>query len=269
MNSFMKKLKKKVYLILDVSDYSSKLSRLFNSFLIVLICLNVLAVSLETVESLYKEYKAIFYGFEIFSVIIFTVEFLLRIWAITEEKKFKCSTLSRIRFLFTFDAMVDLLAILPFYLPMIIGFDMRFIRVLRLFRLIRIMKISRYMHATTMIGNVFKNKKEELGICILLISFLMIVISSIMFNIEHDAQPDKFSSIPATIWWSVATLTSAGIGDIYPITILGKTLASIISILGIGIVALPAGILASGFMNELNKKNKTQECKCPHCGKEI
>jgi voltage-gated potassium channel len=123
------------------------------------------------------------------------------------------------------------------------------------------------MHATKMISNVFKAKKEELLITLMLIFFLIIIVSSIMFYVEHETQPEKFSSIPETMWWSVATLTTVGYGDIFPITVLGKTLASIIAILGIGMVALPAGILASGFSDEL-KKNKTHN-HCPHCLKEI
>jgi voltage-gated potassium channel len=125
------------------------------------------------------------------------------------------------------------------------------------------------MQATKLITNVFKAKKEELAITLLLIIFLMVVVSSIMFYIEHDAQPEKFSSIPATMWWSVATLTTVGYGDMFPITVMGKTLASVISILGIGLVALPAGILASGFSEELKKSHEHTHPHCPYCGKEL
>jgi voltage-gated potassium channel len=260
-------LKRKIYNVLDSSDHHSHLSRLVNSLLIILISLNVIAVSLETVNTIYEKYNVLFYNFEIFSITIFSIEYILRVWAITSENRYKHPFTGRIKFVFTFNAIIDLLAILPFYLPMFIGVDLRFIRVLRLLRLVRILKISRYMHATTMISNVFKSKKEELAISLMLIVFLMIVVSSIMFYVEHDAQPDKFSSIPSTMWWSVATLTTVGYGDLFPITVLGKTLASVISILGIGMVALPAGILASGFSEELKKNNNKPHC--PHCNKEI
>jgi voltage-gated potassium channel len=264
-----KKFKHEIYSVLDASDHHDRASRLFNVFLIILICLNVLAVALETVESIYKEYTTIFYGFEVFSVSVFSVEYILRVWAITENERYAHPVWGRLKFMFTGGAVIDLLAILPFYLPMLIKVDLRFIRVLRLLRLLRILKISRYMQATKMITNVFKAKKEELVITLLLIGFLMVVVSSIMFYVEHDAQPDKFSSIPATMWWSVATLTTVGYGDMYPITVLGKTLASAISILGIGLVALPAGILASGFSEEMRKSREKNRPHCPHCNNEL
>jgi len=261
--------KREIYSILDASDHHNKASRLFNTFLIILICLNVLAVTLETVESLHRDYIRLFYYFEIFSVVVFSIEYVLRIWAITGNAKYSHPIWGRVKFIFTGGALIDLLAILPFYLPMLIGFDLRFVRILRLLRLLRILKISRYMQATKLITNVFKAKKEELAITLLLIVFLMVIVSSIMYNVEHDAQPDKFSSIPATMWWSVATLTTVGYGDMVPITLLGKTLASVISILGIGLVALPAGIFASGFSEELKKSHEHNKPHCPHCNKEL
>ena len=123
------------------------------------------------------------------------------------------------------------------------------------------------MNAGKIIGNVIRSKKEELILAMVLTLFLIIIASSVMFFVEHDAQPDKFSSIPETMWWSVATLTTVGYGDIYPITILGKTLTAFISVLGIGMFALPAGILASGFSDEL-KKEKAEKV-CPRCGEII
>ena len=257
--------------MLDAEDKHNALSRAFNVFLILLISLNVLAVSMETVEDFYKQHEKGFYIFEIFSVAVFTVEYLLRVWSVTASDKAKYShpVWGRLRFIFTFGSLIDLFAILPFYLPMLIGFDLRFIRVLRLLRLVRLLKISRYMHASRMIANVFKAKKEELIISLMLIIFLMVVVSSIMFYVEHDAQPTQFASIPETMWWSVSTLTTSGYSGMYPVTGLGKTLASVIAILGIGLVALPAGIFASGFSEEVKKLHEEHEKKyCPYCGKE-
>jgi len=263
------KLKHEVYAILDESDKHNKLSKGFNIFLILLICLNVIAVCLETVESLASQYHLIFYYFEVFSVAVFSIEYILRVWTITENEKYKHPVSGRIKFIFTFSSLIDILAILPFYLPMFIPIDLRILRILRLIRLIRIFKMSRYLHATQLIARVIKAKKEELSISFFLVIFLMIVASAIMFYVEHEAQPDKFSSIPATMWWSVSALTSVGYGDMLPITVLGKTLASVISILGIGLVALPAGILASGFSDEMRKIHEQHKPVCPHCSKEI
>lgn len=264
-----KGFKHEVFMVLDASDHHNKTSTVVNAFLILLICLNVLAVMLETVEPLYKEHEKFFYAFEVFSVTVFTIEYLLRVWAITSEPKYSHPIMGRIKFLFTFGALIDLIAILPFYIPFVIGFDLRFIRILRLLRLLRIVKITRYMHATKMITHVYRAKKEELFITMMLIAFLIIVVSSIMFYVEHDAQPEKFSSIPTTMWWSVGTLTTAGNSDMVPVTTLGKTLSAIISLLGIGMVALPAGILASGFSEELKHLHENNKPHCPHCGKEL
>ena len=267
-----RKFKHEVFTVLDAEDHHNALSHVFNIFLITIISLNVVAVSMETVESFYNLHKELFYRFEIFSVIVFTLEYVLRVWSVTSsgKEKYQHPFWGRLRFIFTFGSLIDIIAITPFYLPMLIGFDLRFLRVLRLLRLIRILKISRYMHASNMIGNVFKAKREELVISFMLIVFLMVVVSSIMFYVEHDAQPDKFASIPETMWWSVSTLTTSGYSGMYPATAMGKTLASIISILGIGLVALPAGIFASGFSEEIRKLHEHNEHKhCPYCGKAL
>jgi voltage-gated potassium channel len=248
-----RKFKHEVFTVLDAEDHHNKVSHAFNIFLIVLISLNVVAVSMETVDSFYKPHEQAFYAFEVFSVVVFTIEYLLRVWSVTSSYKAKYAhpVWGRIRFMFTFSSLIDFFAIIPFYLPMLIGFDLRFIRVLRLLRLVRILKISRYMHASHMITNVFKAKREELIISLMLIIFLMVVVSSVMFYVEHDAQPDKFASIPETMWWSVSTLTTAGYSGMYPVTALGKTLASVIAILGIGLVALPAVYLLPVFRKKL------------------
>ena len=165
-------------------------------------------------------------------------------------------------------ALVDLFAVLPFYLPMIFPFDLRFIRAFRLFRLFRLFKLARYSVAFKTLGRVIKLKKEELNIAVFIIFLLLIVSSSLMYFVEHNVQPNTFQSIPHALWWGVSTLTTVGYGDIYPITPIGKFLGAIIALLGIGIFALPAGIFASGFAEELAKRNK-ETIYCPFCGKNI
>ena len=153
-------------------------------------------------------------------------------------------------------ALIDLLAILPFYLPFA-EIDLRFIRIFRLFRIFRLLKISRYINAAEMIRNVIVNKKEELLISLFAISVLLLVVSSFMYFVEGDIQPQAFGSIPKSLWWGVITMTTVGYGDVYPVTTVGKILGSIVAILGVGIVALPTGLLASGFSDEIKKrKNK-------------
>jgi len=261
----IKRFKSKVYEILDATVIETKLERNLNIYLMGLIFLNVLAVILETEEALFLRYRSYFHWFEVISVVIFSLEYLLRLWSWTENKKYKQPFLGRIKYTFTPMALIDLLAILPFYLPMFIPVDLRFLRALRLFRIFRILKVSRYVKSLRTIKNVFVEKKEELMITIFSVLILLVFSSSLMYFVEREAQPDKFTSIPAAMWWGMATLTTIGYGDMYPITTLGRFLGGLIAFLGIGLFALPAGILASGFASEIQKKNQ-KEKKCPHCG---
>jgi len=262
------RIKRKVYLLLDPADGNTKWDKIINAFIVGLIILNTIAVILETVDAVYEVNKKLFTSFEVFSVAIFSIEYLLRLWSCTAVKKYQHPVTGRLKYMLSTGAIVDLMAILPFYLPLFTMYDLRFIRILRLLRFFRFFKLGRYLNASYVIRNVFKAKKEELVLSFVITLFLIIVASSVMYHAEHDSQPDKFSSIPETMWWSVATLTTVGYGDTYPITSLGKFLTACISIMGIGLFALPAGILASGFSDEFRKMKTGKNC-CPHCGKEV
>ena len=164
-------------------------------------------------------------------------------------------------------ALIDLLAILPFYLPVVIG-EQGAERMLRIFRLFRLLKIARYSDSTTLITDVFRRKAQELLITILVMSIWLVFVSSLMYYVERDAQPEVFTSIPASIWWGIVTLTTVGYGDVVPITSLGRALGAIIALLGIAIFALPAGIIASGFTEELDRRRRGDQY-CPHCGEQV
>ncbi len=151
-------------------------------------------------------------------------------------------------------AIIDLMAILPFYLPFIIKIDLRSLRILRLVRLLRILKLNRYTKSMKVLGRVIKRKKEELIVTVFITGILMLLAASIMFYIENETQPEAFPNIIASFWWAIATLTTVGYGDIYPVTFLGKFLAGIIAFLGIGLVALPTGIISSGFIEEVESR---------------
>jgi voltage-gated potassium channel len=260
-------LRRKIYLLIASREGRTPLDKIINAGIIALILLNTLAVILESVDACYESYRQFFLWFETFSVIVFSIEYVLRVWTCPEAPPRGKRQLTRIKYIFSPGAIIDLIAVLPFYLPMLIGFDFRFLRVFRLIRFFRFFKLGRYMNASKVIGKVFSSKKEELVLSFFITLFLIIAASSIMYFVEHDAQPDKFSSIPETMWWSVATLTTVGYGDVYPVTILGKILTAFISILGIGMFALPAGILASGFSDEF--RNIRKKRFCPGCGKEL
>ncbi|MFY0689190.1 MAG: ion transporter [Cyclobacteriaceae bacterium] len=255
----MEKIKLKLFDMIEKDDGDSTLSRRFDLFIMVLILMNVFAVITETVDDFFNAFEIWFYYFEIISVVIFTLEYLARVWTCTYYPKYKHPIWGRIRFMFSFIALIDLLAILPFYLPLIMTVDGRFLRILRLFRVVRIFKMGRYSTAFNMIVAVITKRKEELLITLTIVLVMLILSSSLMFYVENEAQPDNFSSIPATMWWGVATLTTVGYGDVYPITGLGRVLGAFIAILGVGIFALPAGIIAAGFESEISRKIKEKE----------
>jgi len=246
--------KNKILKTINKAEGSDRLSRNFDIFIMTLIVLNVLAVITETVESIYTLYKEFFDGFELFSVAIFTIEYFIRIWTCTLNKKYHHPVWGRIRYITSIEAIIDLLAIIPFFLPLLLPINALFLRILRMFRLLRIFKLGRYSSAFQMVISAVRRRQEELLIVLTLVLVLLILSSSLMYYIEHEAQPEVFTSIPATMWWGVATLTTVGYGDVYPITPLGKLLGAFIAILGIGVFALPAGIIASSFESEMSKK---------------
>ncbi|MEO1050300.1 MAG: ion transporter [Bacteroidota bacterium] len=248
--------KEKILKTIDKAEQGDQTSRIFDIFIMTLIILNVIAVIVETVEPIYQQYKDFFYYFELVSVIIFTIEYAIRVWICTAIEKYKHPIKGRLKYILSIEAIIDLLAIIPFYLPLLFGIDARFIRVLRIFRLFRIFKLGRYSTAFQMIKTVIKDRTEELVITFTMVIIMLIFSSSMMYYIEHEVQPEAFKSIPDTMWWGVATLTTVGYGDVYPITPLGKLLGAFIAILGIGVFALPAGIIASGFEAEMSKMDE-------------
>ena len=242
-------------------------------FIIGLIAVNVVAVMLETVEWIDAAYGTQLYWFEVFSVAIFTVEYLGRIWSAIDDPDYTGIISGRVKFATRPLQIVDFLAILPFYLMLAgVQLDLRFLRVLRMVRLIRLLKLARYSKAMQGFGIVFKKKKEDLLLAFFANMMLLILTASIMFLVEHQAQPDVFTSIPATFYWAFITLTTVGYGDITPITPVGQILTGFIALLGIGLFALPASILASGFLEENKQEAQSQQAEweyCPHCGEEL
>jgi voltage-gated potassium channel len=260
-------LKTRIFGILEPGDEDSKY---FDPFIMVLISLNVLAVVLETVKWLNASYGWLFHAFDVFSVAVFTVEYILRAWSCTEDPKFRAPVSGRLRYLITPMAIIDLLAILPFYLPFVIP-DLRFVRALRLFRLFRILKLARYSDALKTFTEVLNLKREELGVTLFATLIMLTVASSMVYEAENEVQPEAFANIPDAMWWGVVTLTTVGYGDIYPKTPLGKLIGSFVVIAGVGLFALPAGILASGFNEVLQRRKEIKKKKmiCPHCHRYI
>ncbi len=265
-----KALQQRAFSILEVAKPGDRPSRIFDLALLALILANLVSITLATVDNLMLSYGQYIDGFEKFSVWIFSIEYLLRVWSCTIDQKYGSPILGRIRYIFQPLSLVDLLSIAPYFLPLFLPLDIRFIRFLRLFRVIRLLKLSRYFQPFTILGKIIESKRRELIIMLVAVLGLLWVASTLMYFLEHDAQPDNFSSIPATMWWGVATLTTVGYGDVYPVTPAGRLLGSVIAILGIGLFALPTGLLASGFAEELDRQRNARPSrpkKCPHCGK--
>lgn len=264
----MKRIQRRIYELLEVAHPDDTASRVTDLFLFILIALNVVAVIVETVEDLATQYAAAFQLFEVFSVGVFTVEYVLRLWTCVADPRYASTFRGRIRFAGSWHAVVDILAILPFYLPMFLPIDLRIIRALRFFRLLRFLKLSRYSESMRIFGKVLRSERSELMVALFVAGVLLVLGSSFLYLVEHEAQPEKFSSIPAAMWWGVATLTTVGYGDVAPITPLGRFLGAIVAVMGIGMFALPAGILASGFAREMSKR-RDEPAVCPHCGEPI
>jgi voltage-gated potassium channel len=220
-----------------------------------LILLNGVAVILESNHALNAAYGALFSLFELFSVAIFTLEYLGRVWVAVENAGYAGLSpwRARLRYMLSPMALIDLLAIAPFYLALLIAIDLRY---LRFFRLLRLLKLSHYFDGLRVFSEVIRREAGAIAAALLTMLVLIIVSACLMFSVENAAQPGHFESITQAIWWSVVTLTTVGYGDITPITFAGKLLAMIIMMLGIGTMALPAGILAARFTEELNSRRE-------------
>jgi len=260
-------IRRTLYRIMETSAGQRRgISLVFNIVLITIITMNAVAIVLHTVPAYNQQYERLFYDFELFSVLFFTIEYALRVWICVENERYQHWFRGRIKYIVSVSAIIDLLAILPFYISLF-ATDLAIIRILRLFRIFRLFRISKYSHAYRMILHVIRDKKEELILSLMMVIFMLIIISSVMYYVEHAAQPQAFSSIPATMWWGINAMATVGYGDIHPITPLGKVLGGISAILGIALFALPTGILVSGFTEQIRYQKVPR--RCPHCGKEL
>jgi len=259
-------LKTRAWEIASVAKAGDWVSKAFDRVILTLILVNVLAIVLESVEGIGKKFAVELYWLEVVSVSIFSVEYLLRLWSCTVSPTYQGAIRGRLKWATSPFALIDLLAVLPFFLPFL-GVDLRFIRIFRVLRTLRLLKVGKYSSSLKLILGVLRDKKEELITSVVVMGFMIFVAACVMFHFEHQAQPEAFSSIPATLWWSVVTLTTIGYGDVYPVTAGGKVVASVVAVIAIGMVGLPTAILASAFTEQLEKRKKPT--KCPHCGKPI
>jgi voltage-gated potassium channel len=237
---------------------------------------NITAVVVETVPAVAAAAGPALDAFETFSVAVFCLEYVARAWAAPEQERF-AGPAGRLRWAVSPPALIDLAAILPSLLAHA-GLDLRLLRLLRLARIVRIAKLGRYSLAVQTLHRVLRAKAPDLLSLLFLLVVLLVVSSTAMYHLENDAQPNGFSSIPATMWWGIVTLTTIGYGDLTPVTAGGRLLGGLIAILGIGMFALPAGLLGAAFVDELGKarargKRSAADAPhgpaCPHCGKPL
>ena len=260
--------KQRLYEIIEKDSSDSIANKIFNYSLVGLILLNVLVLICETIPEVNNHYFHYFHYFDFISVIIFTIEYIARIYisALTHPASSKIK--SAYKYIFSGYGIIDLISVLPFFIPFIIHTDLRFVKILRLTRFLRLLKIGRHNNSLNLIWRVVAEKKSELFITGFITVLILFVASFMIYFAESEAQPDKFPNILHGFWWAIATLTTVGYGDVYPITPIGKVISGVIAVLGIGLVALPTGLVSAGFMEKLSTKDKKCD-KCPHCGKDI
>ena len=247
-------LRNAVFHALETAKEEDRFSKAVDVFLITLILASVLAVIVESMPSIEAKYGSSLYLFEVVTVAIFSVEYLLRLWSVVESDSARDTSplRARLRYAVSFHALIDLLAILPFYLllfGLFDGFDMRFLRAVRL---LRVLKLTRYSAAMNMLVTTFRENGRALAAAFLILITVMLLAASGMYYFERQSQPEAFGSIPAAMWWAFATLTTVGYGDVTPITAGGKIFGALITVVGIGMVALPTSILATGYSQQLS-----------------
>ena len=296
--------RQKIYNLLNRGIDGYGPGRIFNSLMFLFITVIIVNVIIQTVQGLPATVYLFGRLLDSLAVIVFTTEYILRVWTCVENPEYhkknaaETAIVGRLSYMVSGMAIIDLVALFWFYLPFFFA-DQEVYAMVGILKFFTIFKLIRYSPSLHVIARVFNAKRRQLAMMFYIILFLLVVTSAIMFYIEHHAQPEKFASIPDAMWWAVITLTTVGYGDVYPITPLGKFFGGLSALLGVGVIALPAGILASAFMEEVSKEAKEEEehieefknesddthgektgddtennshgtkCTCPECGHEF
>lgn len=248
----MKAIKKRTFDIIQIGTKGDIASRAFDIFIVVMIGLNLFATLFSTYESA-ADYQTLIYSIELITSIIFLIEYILRIWTSGYLYPQLGSTAAAFRFVFSFFGLIDLLTFAPFFLPVFFPPGAVAFRMLRVIRIFRLFRINAQYDAFNVIIDVFKGKKTQLLSSVSIILIFMVATSLCVYSVEHDVQPDKFTNAFSGLWWATSTLMTVGYGDVYPITTLGKALSIVITFLGVGLVAIPTGIISAGFVEQYEK----------------
>jgi voltage-gated potassium channel len=277
----MHEVREKIFRVIQpaAKDNFALASWIFDVAITTLVLLSVICVFAITFDLPPSWVKAIQW-IEASISVIFTIEYILRLFTadfLDQNKGEKSMWRAMLQYMRSGMALVDLVAILPFYLPMVFPCNLLAVRIFRLLRLLRIFKLNRYFASLAAIGQVIKSKSRELLGSLFFVALMLVVSSLVIYAVEHDAQPDVFKNAFSGLWWAIATLTTVGYGDIYPVTTVGRMVGAVIALLGIGMVAIPTGIISSGLIEQMKKghsqdveNEKSSDCVfCPHCGKRL
>ncbi|GAB4066918.1 cyclic nucleotide-gated ion channel [Ancylobacter sonchi] len=247
-------MRRRLYELLEGSASEDRLGRWLNGGLVLLVLANVLAAVLETVPSLMLHDAALLRGFETFSLVAFALEYALRLWMAPEDPRYRGLRLraARWRYARTLPALVDLAAWLPFAVSALWGVDLRSLAILRLLRFV---KLARYSPGMQSLFEVFRAERQSLIACLLLLVAAVLVAASAMYVAEGSVQPDRLGSIPQAMWWAMATVTTVGYGDVYPVTVIGRMIAGATMLTGIVMIALPVGIIATAFVEVIKRRD--------------
>jgi len=240
-----------------LSPGKETLPRWIDGFLIALIVVSTVQVILDTFSDMPTGYQSASSIAEVIITAVFTLEYILRLWVSDIDRKpNQRSSIARLGFAFSPMAIVDLIAILPFYLSLFLPFSGSVFRVLRVLRLTRLLKVGHYTTALNVVARVLKRKASQLIASLTVLGLLLIVASALMYAAENDIQPEAFPNALSGLWWAVVTVTTVGYGDVYPVTMVGRMLGADVALLGVGLVAIPTGIISSGFLEESMQDNE-------------
>ena len=252
--------RRRCFEIVETSCPGDKSSKLFDLFLVVIIVLNVTAVVFESVPDYARRFADLFYWLELLTTLVFSIEYLLRLWSCPELQRFRKSSATawkqRLDYSLSFMAIIDLLAVLPFFLLHFGLLNVQELSLLKTLRLLRVFKLTRYSQTMLLLQQVLKDNRQIFSATLAILLVLMLIAACGIYLFEREAQPIAFGNIPAAMWWSFATLTTVGYGDVTPITVGGRIFGAGITVLSVGMVALPAGILASSFSEQVRNRER-------------
>jgi voltage-gated potassium channel len=259
--------RERLHAVFEARENAGPAARGVRAVIVTLIVLSTVGVVADSVPGLAASWRALFRTIDVVAGVAFTIEYALRLYACTADPAYAHPVTGRIRYALRPVMLLDLLAVLPLFLGLL-ATEMRIVRVLRLLRVLRAAKLGRYSSALGVMGRVVRARSADLVATVSLVVALLVLASSAMWMAERDAQPDKFGSIPAAMWWAAITITTVGYGDVYPVTAVGRVLGACVAVFGIALFALPTSIFAAEFLEQFRHRRETP-ARCPHCGEPL